>query len=46
MALDDPEYGTLNAHIIDLIIVAYYWLLRPAEYLEGAAADEDSVTFV
>ena len=42
LALDDPEYGTLNAHVIDLIIVAYYWLLRPAEYLEGAAADEDS----
>ena len=35
------EHGTLNAHIVDLIIVAYYWLLRPGEYLLGAAEDED-----
>ena len=27
------EFGRLNAHVIDLIIVAFYWLLRPAEYL-------------
>jgi hypothetical protein len=42
-ALDigDDEYGALNAHIIDLIIVAFYWLLRPAEYLDSAS-DEDS----
>jgi hypothetical protein len=39
--IDDAEYGALNAHIIDLIIVAYYWLLRPAEYLDSAS-DEDS----
>ena len=32
-----PEHGTLNTHIIDVIIVAFYWLLRPAEYLETTA---------
>ena len=25
--VDDPKHGTLNRHIIDLIIVAFYWLL-------------------
>ena len=39
--IDDDVHGALNAHIIDLIIVAFYWLLRPAEYLD-ADADEDS----
>jgi len=38
---DDDEHGALNAHIIDLIIVAFYWLLRPAEYLDNGS-DEDS----
>ena len=28
------EEGTLNQHVFDLIIVAFYWLLQPAEYLE------------
>ena len=38
-ALDTAHhrYGTLNAIAIDLIIVAFYWLLRPAEYLDGNA---------
>jgi hypothetical protein len=42
-ALDigDDEHGALNSHLIDLIIVAYYWLLRPAEYLD-TPSDEDS----
>ena len=30
--LNDAELGTLNCHIVDLIIVAFFWLLRPAEY--------------
>jgi hypothetical protein len=34
---EDAEYGIANAHIIDLVIVAFYWLLRPAEYLDSAA---------
>jgi hypothetical protein len=40
--LDHAEEGSLNQHIVDLIIVAFYWLLRPAEYLHGAAEAEDS----
>ena len=32
----DPKFGALNEHIIDLIIVAFYWLLRPAEYTESS----------
>ena len=27
--------GEINRHILDLIIVAFYWLLRPAEYLNN-----------
>jgi hypothetical protein len=38
--IEHPELGTLNSHIIDLIIVAFYWLLRPAEYLDGAASED------
>ncbi len=29
---DHAEYGILTAHTADLIIVAFFWLLRPAEY--------------
>ena len=32
--LEHAEEGVLNQHTFDLIIVAFYWLLRPAEYLE------------
>ena len=32
---DHPVYGTLNTHVINLIIVGFYWLLRPAEYVHG-----------
>lgn len=28
----DPEWGVLNRHAQDLIVVAFFWLLRPAEY--------------
>lgn len=31
------EEGQLNRTTIDLIIVAFYWLLRPAEYLDSGA---------
>ena len=27
-----PTEGNANKHVIDLCIVAFYWLLRPAEY--------------
>ena len=33
---EDPRWGTFNAHVVDLIIVAYFWLLRPSEYVEGS----------
>ena len=33
---EDAEFGPLNEHIIDLIIVAFYWLLRPAEYAQSS----------
>jgi len=29
---EDAIYGTLNQHVINLIIIAYYFLLRPCEY--------------
>ena len=36
------KYGPLNEHIIDLIIVAFFWLLQPAEYT--ASKDPDART--
>jgi hypothetical protein len=33
LATEDPVFGALNTYVIDLIIVAFFWLLRPAEYL-------------
>jgi len=40
-----PEWGTLNAHLIDLNIVAFYWLLRPAEYLHSETAEGRTQAF-
>ena len=34
--VDHPRWGSFNAHVIDIILVAFFWLLRPAEYLEGS----------
>ena len=39
------EWGTLNAHLIDLVIVAFYWLLRPAEYLHSDTAEGRTQAF-
>ena len=46
-ALDtsDPTWGVLNAHVIDLIIVAFFWLLRPAEYALSAEASARTQAF-
>ena len=44
--LDHPTFGLLNRHTIDLIIVAFYWLLRPAEYLESTDPDARSQAFL
>ena len=41
----DPVYGTLNTHLLDLIVVAFYWLLRPAEYTQSTSADARSQAF-
>ncbi len=42
---DDEIFGTINRHTQWLIIVAFYWLLRPAEYLETPDADSQSQAF-
>lgn len=46
-ALDtqDPEAGNANQHVIDLCIVAFYWLLRPAEYTQSPDAGGRSQAF-
>ena len=35
-ALDttDAKYGTMNEHIINLCVMAWFWLMRPAEYCD------------
>ena len=40
--LEHERYGILNRHVIDLIIVAFFWLLRPAEYLQGSGDPSDT----
>jgi hypothetical protein len=40
-----PELGELNSHVIDLIIVAFFWLLRPSEYLFPAEPEGRSQAF-
>ena len=42
---DDARFGTLNEHIVDLIIVAFFWLLRPAEYLYSATKEGRTQVF-
>ena len=39
------KYGPLNDHIIDLIIVAFFWLLRPAEYTDSRDPDARTQAF-
>ncbi len=43
---DDDEYGVVNQHVIDLIIVAFYWLLRPAEYCDTGTVEARSQAFL
>lgn len=42
---EHPVHGILNQHVINLIIVAFYWLLRPAEYLSSPDAESRSQAF-
>ena len=37
--VDDPVDGQVNSHVINLTIIAFYWLLRPAEYTHSRDAD-------
>jgi hypothetical protein len=41
---DDPKFGLRWAHIIDLAIVAFYWLLRPCKYLFNNMDPDDGNT--
>ena len=43
---DDPQFGILNRVVFDLIIVAFYWLLRPAEYLHSTVPGARSQAFL
>jgi hypothetical protein len=36
--VDDPIAGRANKHVCDLTIIAFYWLLRPAEYTPSRTA--------
>jgi hypothetical protein len=36
---DDPIDGQVNRHVINLTIIAFYWLLRPAEYTHSRDAN-------
>jgi len=36
----DPVDGLANQHVINLTIIAFYWLLRPAEYTYSRDADK------
>ena len=42
---DHPADGILNQTVIDLTIVAFYWLLRPAEYLKSNDPEARSQAF-
>ena len=41
----DPEAGPTNSHVIDLIIVAFFWLLRPAEYTYSTTPEARTQAF-
>jgi hypothetical protein len=41
----DPDAGNANQHVIDLCIVAFYWLLRPAEYTNSTNKESRSQAF-
>ena len=43
--VDHPILGPRERHIIDLSIIAWFWLLRPAEYCETDASETRSQAF-
>lgn len=42
---DSPEYGIAEFHCANLIIVAFYFLLRPAEYLQSNTPEARTQAF-
>ena len=42
---DHHRFGHTNRTVIDLIIVAFFWLLRPAEYLKSSSPEARSQAF-
>lgn len=44
--IDDAEWGRVNMHTILLCIIAFYWLLRPAEYLYSEDVEARSQAFL
>ena len=42
---DHHIHGRLNSTVIDLVIVGFFWLLRPAEYLESSGNGARSQAF-
>ena len=43
--IDHPEYGPRERHIADLCIVAWFWLMRPAEYSQTDTESTRSEAF-
>ena len=41
-----PSWGALNAHVVDLAIVAFFFLLRPGEYCYTGEKDTRSSPFL
>ena len=35
------QHGSLNRHVIQLCITAFFWLMRPAEYLGYSSRNDD-----
>ena len=35
------QHGSLNRHVIQLCITAFFWLMRPAEYLGYSSSNDD-----
>jgi hypothetical protein len=43
--VDDPVLGSLQQHTIQLIILAFFWLLRPAKYLYSTTTESRRQAF-
>ena len=41
-----PKDGVLNQHVVDLVIVAFYWLLRPSECTYSSTPEARSQAFL